>query len=175
MDQTSEETERAVEAHTEEELFFGRIEVQQRRLYAIALSYLRSEADALEAVQEASCRAWIKRKKLQHPDRLSSWLIRIVINCCMDELRRRKRSFPAAEFEERQAEEMQSNDKVDLERAFGKMKPKYRHAVMLKYYQDMTTIEIAAVLRRPEGTIKTWVREGLKQLRKELGGGAEHE
>ncbi len=140
----------------------------QRKLYAIAFSYLRSEADALEAVQEASCRAWIKRRKLKNSDLFESWLIRIVINCCMDELRRRKRSFPAAELEERQAAEMQSNDKVDLERAFGKMKPKYRHALMLKYYQDMTTTEIAQVLRKPEGTIKTWVREGLKQLRQVL-------
>ncbi|WP_172197922.1 RNA polymerase sigma factor [Saccharibacillus qingshengii] len=168
MGQTSDEAEAVLEAYSEEELFFGRIETQQRRLYAIALSYLRSETDALEAVQEASCRAWIKRRKLKNPEMFSSWLIRIVINCCMDELRRRKRSFPAAEFEERQAQEMKSDDRVDLERAFGRMKPKYRHAVMLKYYQDMTTTEIARILKKPEGTIKTWLREGLKQLKKEL-------
>lgn len=168
MDKTSEKIEQAGAADLEESRFFERIEMQQQKLYAIALSYLRNEADALEAVQEASCRAWIKRKKLKDPDMLPGWLIRIVINCCMDELRRRKRSFPAAELEERQAKEMHSNDRVDLERAFARMKPKYRHAVMLKYYQDMTTTEIAKVLQKPEGTIKTWLREGLKQLREEL-------
>ncbi|OWA35238.1 RNA polymerase subunit sigma [Saccharibacillus sp. O16] len=168
MEKTAEkmkhaEMERSTD--TEEELFFKRISEQQRKLYAIAFSYLRREADALEAVQEASCRAWIKRKKLKNPEMFSSWMVRIVINCCMDELRRRKRSFPTAELEERHAEEMRSNDRIDLERAFARMKPKYRHTVMLKYYHGMTSAEIAKVLRKPEGTIKTWLREGLKQLK----------
>lgn len=63
---------------------------------------------------------------------------------------------------------MRSSDRLDLERAMSRMKPKYRHAVMLKYYQDMTTTEIAKVLNKPEGTIKTWLREGLRLLRKYL-------
>ncbi|WP_211251332.1 RNA polymerase sigma factor [Saccharibacillus sacchari] len=168
MDDVLEDTKIDDAAGTEEELFFNRIAEQERKMYAIALSYLRSEADALEAVQEASCRAWIKRRKLKHPEAMSSWLIRIVINCCMDELRRRKRSFPTDRIEEREAGEMQSNERIDLERAFERMKPKYRHAVMLKYYQGMTAAEIARVLHKPEGTIKTWLREGLKKLKHEL-------
>ncbi|WP_305120992.1 RNA polymerase sigma factor [Saccharibacillus sp. JS10] len=85
----------------------------------------------------------------------------------MDELRRRKRSFPTSEFPERSIGigEMQSHNRIDLERAFDKMKPKYRHAIMLKYYQGITASEIAQILRKPEGTIKTWLREGLKQLK----------
>lgn len=63
---------------------------------------------------------------------------------------------------------MRSSDRLDLERAMSRLKPKYRHAVMLKYYQDMTTGEIAKVLNKPEGTIKTWMRQGLMQLRKYL-------
>jgi len=168
MDDVLEDTKIDDAAETEEELFFNRIAEQERKMYAIALSYLRSEADALEAVQEASCRAWIKRRKLKHPEAMSSWLIRIVINCCMDELRRRKRSFPTDRIEEREAGEMKSNERIDLERAFERMKPKYRHAIMLKYYQGMTAAEIAQVLHKPEGTIKTWLREGLKKLKHEL-------
>lgn len=40
--------------------------------------------------------------------------------------------------------------------------------MILKYYQDMTTAQIASVLQKPEGTVKTWLREGLKQLREYL-------
>ncbi|CAM4121676.1 RNA polymerase sigma factor [Saccharibacillus endophyticus] len=160
----SENKERS--SHVQEEMFFAQVAERQRKLYSIAYSYLRSESDSLEAVQEATCRAWIKRKKLKNPDVFESWLIRIVINCCMDELRRRKRSFPTAEFEERAVTgEMQSHDRIDLERAFGKMKSKYRHPVMLKYYHGMTSAQIADILGKPEGTIKTWLREGLKQLK----------
>lgn len=134
-------------------------------MYSIAFSYLRSEADALEVVQEASCRAWIKRKKLKDQQAFTSWVIRITINCCMDELRRKKRVFPAETLIEEAAQEMKSNERIDLERAMDRLKPKYRHAVILKYYQDMTTAQIANVLQKPEGTVKTWLREGLKQLR----------
>lgn len=171
MEKTAEHTEsenKERSAYGQEEMFFAQVAERQRKLYSIAYSYLRSESDSLEAVQEATCRAWIKRKKLKNPDAFESWLIRIVINCCMDELRRRKRSFPTAEIEERGAEEMQSNERIDLERAFGKMKTKYRHPVMLKYYHGMTSAEIADILGKPEGTIKTWLREGLKQLKEFL-------
>ncbi|OAB44729.1 RNA polymerase sigma factor [Paenibacillus glacialis] len=152
----------------DEEVFFDRLYVEHRKMYAIAFSYLRTETDALEVVQEASCRAWMKRKKLKDEQSFTSWVIRITINCCMDELRRKKRVFPAEKLEENVILEMTSNDRIDLERAMVRMKPKYRHAVILKYYQDMTTVEIAKVLEKPEGTIKTWLREGLKQLRKYL-------
>ncbi|NQX48750.1 sigma-70 family RNA polymerase sigma factor [Paenibacillus tritici] len=155
-------------ARMDEKEFFQRLAVEHRKLYAIAYSYLRSEADALEAVQEASCRAWMKRKQLKNEQAFTPWLLRITINCCMDELRRKKRVVPAEKLEDKESHEMRSSDRLDLERAMNRMKPKYRHVVMLKYYQDMTTPEIAKVLNKPEGTIKTWLREGLKLLRNYL-------
>lgn len=155
-------------ARMDEETFFERLYIEHRKMYAIAFSYLRTEADALEVVQEASCRAWMKRKKLKDEQAFTPWVIRITINCCMDELRRKKRVFPAEKLVEEAAQEMKSNERIDLERAMKRMKPRYRHAVILKYYQDMTTTQIAEVLNKPEGTIKTWLREGLRQLRKYL-------
>ncbi|MFM9280570.1 RNA polymerase sigma factor [Paenibacillus jiagnxiensis] len=149
----------------DEDTFYERLSAEQRRLYTIALSYMRTEADALEVVQEVSCRAWMKRSKLKDEQSFRPWLIRITINCCMDELRRRKRVFPAEHLQEYAAHEMKSNDRIDLKRAMDRLKPKYRHVVVLRYYQDMTIAEIAKVLNKPEGTIKTWLREGLKQLR----------
>ncbi|BCG60864.1 RNA polymerase sigma factor [Paenibacillus sp. URB8-2] len=110
----------------------------------------------------------MKRKKLKDEQAFTPWLIRITINCCMDELRRKKRMFPAEKLVEEAVQEMKSNERIDLERAMNRMKPRYRHAVILKYYQDMTTAQIAKVLKKPEGTIKTWLREGLRQLRNYL-------
>ncbi|WP_150274679.1 sigma-70 family RNA polymerase sigma factor [Paenibacillus tepidiphilus] len=152
-------------AAVEEEAFFERLYKEHRRMYAIAYSYLRSEADALEAVQEATCRAWMKRSKLRDEQAFTAWVLRITINCCMDELRRKKREYPAERLEEAGPEEMKSSERIDLERALARMKPKYRHAVTLKYYHDLTAPEIAKVLSKPEGTVKTWLREGLRELR----------
>lgn len=107
-------------------------------------------------------------QKLKDEQAFTSWVIRITINCCMDELRRKKRVFPAETLIEAAAQEMKSNERIDLERAMDLLKPKYLHVVILKYYQDMTTAQIASVLQKPEGTVKTWLREGLKQLREYL-------
>lgn len=150
----------------DEDVFFKHLSSQQHKLYSIAYSYMRNEADALEIVQEVACRAWMKRKKLKNEQAFTPWLIRITVNCCLDELRRRKHVYPTDIIQDEVVHEMKPSDQIDLERAFVKLKHKHRHVVMLKYYQDMTTAQIAHVLQRPEGTIKSWLREGLKQLRK---------
>ncbi|MFC3748740.1 RNA polymerase sigma factor [Paenibacillus sp. GCM10012306] len=150
----------------EAEAFMLMVQEQQRLLYGIAYSYLRSEADALEVLQEATCRAWIKRRSLKDPTRFTPWLIRIVINCCNDELKRRKRVLtvkPAGSASD--IMEMKSDLRLDMELALDGMKPKYRQVLVLKYYRDMTITEIAEILDKPEGTIKTWLNKGLKHLR----------
>lgn len=74
--------------------FYDSILVHREQLYSIAYSYLRNRNDALEAMQEMTCRAWIKRKTLKDPKAFKSWIIRILIYVCIDEQRRRKRSMP---------------------------------------------------------------------------------
>ncbi|SET48128.1 sigma-70 family RNA polymerase sigma factor [Paenibacillus sp. NFR01] len=162
--------------NNEEAAFLERVSAQKRVLYGIAYSYLRNEADALEALQEATCRAWQHRKRLKDQERFDPWVIRILINCCHDELKRRKRTAVAALPADDTVMEMQSGRNLDLEQALDQVKLKYRQVLVLKYYRDMTLTEIAKVLDKPEGTIKTWLHKGLGQLRgkmKDERGGAE--
>ncbi|MFB5269275.1 RNA polymerase sigma factor [Paenibacillus enshidis] len=91
--------------------------------------------------------------------------MRILMNYCRDELKRRKRWQPLSGGEEGDRAEMISDSKLDLQHALARMKPKYREVLILKYYQDMTIAEIAQVLEKPEGTIKTWLYKGLKQMK----------
>ncbi|UUZ97751.1 sigma-70 family RNA polymerase sigma factor [Paenibacillus sp. P25] len=56
-----------------------------------------------------------------------------------------------------------------MELAIERLAPKYRHVIILKYYQDMTLTEIAQLLERPEGTVKTWLNQALKALRSDFG------
>ncbi len=64
--------------------------------------------------------------------------------------------------------EMKSDRRLDMEQALDGVKPKYRQVLVLKYYKDMTLTEIAEVLNKPEGTVKTWLNKGLKQLRDKM-------
>lgn len=160
----------------DEAAFYTLIMGQKRRLYGIAYSYLHNEADALEAVQETVCRAWTKCGSLRNPEIFVTWLIRILINCCIDEQKRRTRVIPYEEIDSSSPGEMVSDNKVDLERALSRMKPKYRHVLILRYYEDMSVGDIAKVLDCPEGTVKTRLRQGLKLLKQKIepGGAVTH-
>jgi RNA polymerase sigma factor (sigma-70 family) len=153
--------------------FIGLVSAQKRILYGIAYSYFRSEADALEMLQEATYRAWMKRKSLKDPERFAPWVTRILINCCKDELKRRKRlaSVKPVHTGSDGVMEMTSDRKLDMEQALDSVKLKYRQVLVLKYYRDMTLTEIAEVLGKPEGTVKTWLNKGLMQLRDKMKGG----
>jgi len=56
-------------------------------------------------------------------------------------------------------------DRLTLEDAIDKLEPKYKEVIILKYIQDMTTLDISKIMECPEGTIKTWLSRALKQLR----------
>lgn len=166
------EMKRVVLAESDDETdFFQSIMEHRDTLMNIAYSYLRNRHDALEAVQEMTCRAWIKHSSLKDKKAFKSWIIRILIYVCIDEQRRRKRAVPLPDAELEKAinepviEEIH-DDKLAMWSVLQKVKPKYRHVLLLKYYNDMTLSEIAAILRKPEGTVKTWQHKGLEQLRK---------
>ena len=75
---------------TEQE-FALRAQDQRSRLYRTAFLYLGGEHAAVDAVDEAVYRAFRDRRKLRQPEFFETWLTRILINVCKDELRRRRR------------------------------------------------------------------------------------
>ncbi len=138
------------------------------RLLRIALAYLRSEEAALEAIQETTLRAYMKLGKLKEPAYFQTWLIRILMNVCIDEQKRRRRQRPAERLPEAPAAEFGMpgvDDRLRMEEAIAELEPKLRQVVILKYYDDMTLTEIARLLEKPEGTVKTWLNRALAKLR----------
>ncbi|WP_336780431.1 RNA polymerase sigma factor [Paenibacillus illinoisensis] len=170
--ETKAEMKKMIFVQTEDEtVFVQSIMEHQDTLTSIAYSYLRNRHDALEAVQEMTCRAWMKRRSLKNEKAFKSWIIRILIYVCIDEQRRRKRTTPLANdgLEDVFAEVAvagQDDNRIVMWGFLQKIKLKYRHVLLLKYYNDMTLSDIALILGKPEGTIKTWQHKGLEQLRK---------
>ena len=62
----------------------------QARFYRLAYSYLQDREEALDAVQAAVCRALERQESLREADAMRTWFYRILVNVCMDALRRRK-------------------------------------------------------------------------------------
>ncbi len=146
------------------EAFYRLMSLYSRNLYKIAYSYLENEQEALEAVQEITCRAFIKLKKVKQPQYFKTWVTKILINYCIDELKRSEK-LTELNIEEPEEDNSSSVDNMDLNIALNKLDSKYKQVIVLKYFQDMTTEDIASVLERPEGTIKTWLHRGLTGLR----------
>lgn len=58
------------------------------KLYRIAKGYLYGHADQQDAVQECLYKAWLNRGRIDHPEYFATWVSRIMINTCLDALRK---------------------------------------------------------------------------------------
>lgn len=149
------------------EEFAARTETVKQRLYRTAYLYLGSEADALEAVDEAVYQALRALKKLREPELFETWLTRILINECHRELRRRKRLAGEEAIPETAGPD--AYDALPLREAVRRLPEELRLVVILRFFAGYTQAETAAALDIPQGTAATRQRRALKLLRLELG------
>lgn len=148
------------------EQFERKIEQVRLKLYKTALLYLGSEALALDAVDEAVYKALKGYKKLRQPEYFDTWITRILINECYNELRRQKRFRPLEELPET-AEEV--FDSLPLKEAIRRLPKDLKEVVILRYFAGYTLAETAQTLEIPQGTAATRQRKALKLLKLELG------
>lgn len=144
------------------EFFVQEVKGAERSLYRIARSYLPTDADAADAVQEAITRAWAKRGTLREEQYFRTWLTRIVINACKDELKRLKRVQLTPEVPEQR---QPAAPGLDLKEALSALDIKYRLPLVLYYLDGYSIKEIAALLSLPQGTVKNRLFRAKDKLR----------
>ena len=149
------------------EEFAARTQAARQRLYRTAYLYLGSEADALEAVDEAVYQALRALKKLRQPELLETWLTRILINTCHKELRRRRRLTGEESLPDSAGPD--AYDGLSLREAIRRLPEELRTVVILRYFAGYTLEETAQSLELPRGTVSTRQRRALQLLRLELG------
>ena len=145
--------------------FARQAEGLKARLYRTALLYLGSEHAALDAVDEAVYKGFLACKKLRQPEFFATWLTRILINVCNQELRRRKRESTVEILPETAVEEF---DALPLKEAVERLPQDIRAVIVLRYFTGLTLAETAQALDVPPGTVSTRQRKGLALLRLEL-------
>jgi RNA polymerase sigma-70 factor (ECF subfamily) len=155
------------------EAFIKLMDGQKARLYRIARAYLTNEQDVLDALQETSFRAYQGIAKLKDSALFETWLTRILLNCCNDEYRRRKRRNLFAQIKRMGASQPTfsagSDLKVTLEEAVKELPATQKEIIILKYVQQYTLAEIAVIMGCPEGTVKTGLHKALGRLRGIVG------
>ena len=149
--------------------FTTRVEAIKARLYRTAYLYLGSEADALDAVSEAICRALRRLKQLQTPALFETWITRILINTCQDELRRRRRFHPGGDTALPDTTGPDAYEHLPLKEAIRRLPEDLRSVVILRFFSGYTQAETAAALNIPQGTAATRQKRALALLKLELG------
>ena len=149
------------------EQFAARVQAMRSRLYRTAFLYLGSEADALEAVDEAVYQALRALKKLRQPELFETWITRILINTCRQELRRRRRVTGEACIPE--AAGPDAYDALPLREAIRRLPEDLRTVVILRFFAGYSQVETAQALQIPQGTVATRQRRALQLLRLALG------
>ena len=145
------------------EAFTKAINEMVQTLYRVSCSQLSIEADREDAVQETLHRAWEKRASLKNDHHLQTWVIRILINVCHDIQRERQRLIPTEKISEPVIHA--PTDTVDLRNCLFQLDERERIPIMLHYIEGYEVREIAAILRIPQGTVKSRLDRGRRQLK----------
>jgi RNA polymerase sigma factor (sigma-70 family) len=145
------------------------------RMTGVAERMLRRRALADEAVQDAFVQVW-RRAASFDPARGNgrTWIYAVLRNRCLNIIRSESRTeLPGDDTVfERPSEEDDPETilgKIDeasrLHHCLGKLEPKRRGAIILAYAQGLSYGEVAGKLDLPLGTIKSWIRRGMLQLK----------
>ncbi|MCR9125158.1 MAG: RNA polymerase sigma factor [Rhodobacteraceae bacterium] len=147
---------------------------------ALATRMLGDRAEAEDVAQEAMLRLWRLAPDWQTGDaRVSTWLLRVVSNLCIDHLRRRKRrGGPALDQvpeppdpAQGAPERMQERSRAEaLRAALDDLPDRQRQAVVLRHIEGLGNAEIAAIMDIGTEAVESLTARGKKQLAQALRG-----
>src|SRR5438270_5617982 len=140
------------------------------KIYARAYSMMRNEEEAIDLSQEAWVKGWQRLKQFQGEASFGTWMTRIVINLCLDQLRKHKRQRTESIEEmseesggvERQMPVVTINPTAGLERgelrqridrALGLLSHEHRTVLILHEFEELEYKEIAKVMGCSIGTV----------------------
>ncbi|MCV7420665.1 RNA polymerase sigma factor SigM [Mycobacterium yunnanensis] len=150
-----------------EELFHR----HRRQLHRLALVTSRDPEDAKDALQDAMLKAHRKAPSFRHDASVSSWLYRIVVNACLDRLRRNK-IHPVSPLEDDVCHYGDPTSRVDtalvVERALLRLPLEQRAVIVAVDMQGYSVAETARLLGVPEGTVKSRCSRARAKLAKSL-------
>jgi len=146
------------------------VERYQRVLYNLGLRMLGNPEDARDASQTAFLKAWEKLSSFDPRFRFFSWIYKITVNECLNQINRRRRIEPldprielpsrentAASLEAREASER-------VQAALLQLTPDHREVVILRHFLEMSYGEIAGTLTIAEKTVKSRLYEARQRL-----------
>ena len=138
-------------------------------VYRLCYSFMKNKADAEDLTQETFLKLLAEKPSFENERHEKAWLIVTASNLCKDSLKKWWRRQERIEDQLELGYE-QSFPDPSVANALLSLKPDYKTAVYLYYYEGYTTAEIADHLHCPEATIRSRLARARAQLRTILGG-----
>lgn len=141
-----------------------------RRVYRVCMSFVADPDTAADLMQDTFMR-WLECKSPPEGEQHEiAWLVMTAGNLCRDYLRRQKRmsSEDISQAYDIAAKDDPLRDSELLE-AVRRLPEKYRTAVYLFYYEDMTAEQIAKYTKQRNSTVRSQLTRARDMLRRELG------
>lgn len=161
------------------------VEKYSRDLFKLAFRFLSDEGEAEDAVQEALVKAYRSLHTFESRSKFSTWMYRIVTNCCYDALEKRKRTPQPAVLDEEEGDEpIEMNLKADapdperslLSRelranvlaAMNELSAAERVAFTMKHFEGRSMEDIGELLGINRDSAKNTVFRAVQKMRKSL-------
>jgi RNA polymerase sigma-70 factor (ECF subfamily) len=146
------------------------------RVFSVCLRIMGDRDHALDATQETFLTAFRKADQFQGNSALGTWIYRIAVNTCYDQLRKqkRRRTDPMPEYldpSDHSAEQAVDSAALrpEIRQALLAIPADFRSAVVLSDIEGLGLPEVAEILGVPIGTVKSRVFRGRRLLARELG------
>lgn len=152
------------------------VERHTDKIYAVCFRTLRSRAAAEDAAQETFLRLWKHASKWRPKGaKFETWLYRVAMNICLDQLRKRKREAPEESAPEqaddapRQDEEVFAAERrVMVGDALASLPDRQRAAITLCHYQELSNIEAAQIMEISVDALESLLARGRLSMRERL-------
>ena len=146
------------------------------RVFAVCLRIMANRDAAFDAVQETFLTVFRKAGQFKGESAFSTWLYRVAVNTCYDQLRKQQRRRTEALPEDRDPPDTSSADRLtsvevrpDIEAALAALPDEFRAAIILSDLESLPLQTVADVLEVPVGTVKSRVFRGRRLLAEALG------
>jgi RNA polymerase sigma-70 factor (ECF subfamily) len=148
------------------------VERFQSEVFGLCVRLLHHRHDAEDVTQEVFLRVFRSLHRWDSTRPLRPWVMSIAVNRCRTWLSQRSRRPELADYLHETASSPPDDDLPELLReiraAVNDLRPEYRTVFVLFHEQGQPYEDIAAVLRRPVGTIKTWLHRARLELLERL-------
>ena len=142
----------------------------QPKLLAFARSILKNQSSAQDALQDSLIAIVKGVKKLKDHRKFHAWIYQVTRNKCLDMIRKNQKHNNISDIDsipEPMCEDTGRDSEIDMMSMISQLPHKQKSVIHLFYYDGFNIIEIAHILNKPAGTIKSLLfdaRQSLKQL-----------